>query len=267
MTQDRVPGRLASYLSVERCGRVLLFRCTDDFPFLELDLQSKEVFDRLFRSASDDESIGAIVLLGTASCFGAGVLDRFWQAVFERGKGGDAIGTPHGSSGMIDFRRGEAGIERLVTNVRECPKAVFMALQGEVLTPFWGASLACDQRIVADTTVFRSRALEFGMPAGGALAYLLPAYVGHGRAADLLFSGRDVTAAEALALGLVSQVVPAAALEESVMHAAERIAACPPQAVAATKELLGQQLEGLRAHFERETTLITRCMHAKQRHE
>jgi len=256
---------LAPYLSVEQTGRVLVLRCTDEFAFLELDLESKEAFDRLFVSVSDSDDIGAMVILGTPACFGSGVLDRFWQAVFDRDRADAAIATPHASTAMSDFRRGEAGIERLTTNIRECPRAVLMAAQGEVLTPFWGASLACDQRIVADTTVFRTRALEFGMPPGGAFAYLLPAYVGHGRAADLLFSGRDVSATEALDLGLVSQVVAPESLEACAVLAAERIAACPPQAVAATKELLGQRLDGLRAHFERETTLITRCMHAMQR--
>jgi 2-(1,2-epoxy-1,2-dihydrophenyl)acetyl-CoA isomerase len=256
---------LAPYLTVEQLDRVLLLRCKDDFAFLELDLESKEAFDRLFTRASDSEDIGAVVLLGTSRSFGSDVLDRFWLAVFGRHSAAGAISTPHAKTGMTDFRRGEAGIERLTTNIRECPKAVLMAAQGEVLTPFWGASLACDHRVVADTTVFRTRALKFGMPPGGALAYLLPAYIGHGRAADLLYSGRDVAAEEALGLGLVDHVVAPEALEATALDTAQRIAACPPEAVAATKELLGLSLRGLRAHFERETTLITRCMHAKQR--
>ena len=130
-----------------------------------------------------------------------------------------------------------------------------------MVTPFLGASLVCDFRVVADSTVFCNRAYQFGMPPGGALTYLLPAYIGFGRASELLLEGRDILADEALRLGIVNRVVPADQLEAAALEVATRIAANPAPAVAAVKTLLTQTLAGLTAHYELETSLINRCMH------
>lgn len=256
---------LAPYLTVEEADRVLLVRCTDEFPLLELDLDSKSVFQKLFEQASASAAVGALVILGTAKCFGAELMDRFWRLVLDQDRSAENIPTPHGQTGTTDFRRGEAGVQQLARNIRQCPKVVVMALQGEVVTPFLGASLVGDYRVVADTTVFRNRAYQFGMPPGGALAYLLPAYIGFGRASELLLEGRDISAAEALELGLVNRVVAADELEAAALEIARRAAAQPPQAIAAVKALLTQSLHALSEHYDLETSLITRCMYALER--
>lgn len=253
--------RLSPYLSVEQTGRVVVVRCTDDFALLELDLETKSQFQKLFDAVSGSAEIGAAAIVGTEQSFAGAVMDRFWRRVLEQDGADESIPTPHAGTAATDFRRGEAGIRELATNIRECSKVVVIALQGEVVTPFLGASLLCDYRVAADSTVFRYRAYEFGMPPGGALAYLLPAYIGFGRASELLLDGRDVGADEALALGMVSQVVPADGLEAAALDVARRAAAKPPQAVAAVKALLTQGLVGLSAHYDLETSFITRCMY------
>ena len=261
-------GSLSRYLSVDEADGVVVVRCTDEFALLELDLESKGELQRLFDAVAAAPEAGALVILGTPQSFGGAVMDRFWRRVLEQEGATDAIPTPHASTPATDFRRGEAGIRELATNVRACPMVVVMALQGEVVTPFMGASLMCDYRIAADTMVFRNRAFEFGMPPGGALACLLPAYVGFGKASELLLEGRDIAAAEALELGLVNRVVPAGRLEAAALEVAREAAAKPQQAVAAVKALLTQSLVGLSAHYDLETSLITRCMYglAGRRH-
>jgi len=250
---------LSSYLSLEQAGRVLVVRCTDDFALLELDLETKSSLEKLFDAVSVAPDIGAVVILGSERSFGPEVMDRFWHRVLEL----DAARTRgHSAVPMTDFRRGESGIRQLSTDVRRCPKAVVIALRGQVVTPFLGASLVCDLRVAAEGAVFLNRAFDFGMPPGGALTYLLPAYVGFGRASELLLEGRDIAAAEALELGIVNRVVPPDGLEEAAMEMAARIATWPPQAVAAVKQLLTQSLTGLSAHYELETSLITRCMYS-----
>ena len=251
---------LRPYLALEQAGRVLVVRCTDDFALLELDLESKADLERLFDAASQSPDVGAVVLLGTERSFGPDVMDRFWRRVLELD--GKSITTPHGPMPQTDFRRGEAGVRQLALDVRRCPKLVVIALRGEVVTPFLGASLACDLRVAAEGTTFLNRAYQFGMPPGGALTYLLPAYVGFGRASEILLEGRDLSAAEALGLGLVNRVVPPERLESAAIETAERAAAHRPQAIAAVKQLLTQSLLGLAAHYELETSLIVRCMAA-----
>ena len=206
-----------------------------------------------------------MVIVGSAESFGSRLMDRFWRRVLELEGGTESIPTPHADVAATDFRRGEAGVRQLAVHIRECSKVVVIALRGEVVTPFLGASLVCDYRVAADATVFRNRAYQFGMPPGGALTYLLPAYVGFGRASELLLDGRDIPADEALTLGIVNRIVPADQLEAAALELAQQAAAKPREAVAAVKRLLTQSLHALGEHYELETALIARCMHASPR--
>ena len=251
---------LSPYLSLERAGQVLVVRCREDFALLELDLESKRRLAELFDAVSGSREIGAMALVGSPTCFGPDLMDRFWRHVLELRGAASGISTPHAGVGETDFSRGETGIQQLAASIRGCPKFVVVALQGEVVTPFLGASLVCDHRVAAEGTVFLNRAYRFGMPPGGALTYLLPAYVGYATASRLLLEGLDVPVAQALELGIVDEVVPVEELEAAAVEVARRMAAKPWQAVAAVKQLLTQSLLGLTAHYELETALIHRCM-------
>jgi len=85
-------------------------------------------------------------------------------------------------------------------------------------------SLDCDLRIAADTAVFTTAFSRRGLIAEHGVSWMLPRLVGLQNALDLLLSGRKFTAAEALAMGLVAQVHPAAALADSVRAYARELA-------------------------------------------
>jgi len=253
-------GILEPYLSVQRVGEVAVLRFTDDIVFVALDLESKNALWRLLDAASASEDVGAVVLLGSATCFAPRQVKRFWRHVLHHDDPTAAPPTAHAARGDMDLHREGTGHQQFAAKVRACHKAVVAALQGEVCSPFLGDSLACDYRVVADDTVFRNLTRELGVPPGGALARLLPAYVGYGRASELLLGSRDITAAEALELGLVNAVVPAANLEAAALDAARRFAAMPAHALAAIKRLLSDSLHGLDEHFQLENQLIDSCL-------
>ena len=251
---------LAPYFSVARAGGVVVLRLTDDAIYVALDLESKRALWRLFDAASASDAVRALVLVGTASCFGAAQVDRFWRHVLHHGAPGADLPTPHASRGEMDVHREGTGHQQFAAKVRGCRKAVVVGFQGEVCTPFLGNGLVCDYRVAAEGTVFRNRCRELGMPPGGALARLLALYVGFGTASELLLEGRDIPADEALALGLVNRVVPPAELEAAALGAARRMADMSPQAFAATKQLLTDCLGGLDDHFRLESQLTDACL-------
>ena len=83
--------------------------------------------------------------------------------------------------------------------------------------------------------------------------FMLPRLVGLGKAMELCCTGQKVDAAEALRLGLVNQVVPAAELNDAVKKLAARLASLPARAIALTKRLLNQSLQNdLDAQLEAE---------------
>jgi enoyl-CoA hydratase/carnithine racemase len=96
----------------------------------------------------------------------------------------------------------------------------------------------CDLRIAADSARFAESFVKIGIIPGDGGAWLLPRIVGWSKACEMALTGDAISAEDALACGLVSQVVPGSELMAASRRLAERIAVNPPQAVRATKRLL-----------------------------
>jgi enoyl-CoA hydratase len=99
-------------------------------------------------------------------------------------------------------------------------------------------ALGCDMRLAAEDALLSVNFVRVGLTPGMGGTWTLSRLVGPALAAELLFTGRTVAAAEAKALGLVSGVYPADRLFEAGMGLACQIAEAAPGAVKATKRLL-----------------------------
>jgi len=103
-----------------------------------------------------------------------------------------------------------------------------------------GNDVAClaDIRIASDAAVFGATFLKIGLVPGDGGSWLLPRIIGHARAAELFFTGDTIDAKTALEWGLVSRVVPAAALMDDARALAAKIARQPPGVLRMTKMLM-----------------------------
>jgi enoyl-CoA hydratase/carnithine racemase len=119
--------------------------------------------------------------------------------------------------------------------VRAVRKPTIAAIRGYCFGGGALLSLECDIRIGGDDARFKFHGASYGRAPGGAV---LPRIVGEAKAKELLFTGDEVGAAEALRIGLLNQMVPAADVVEFAVAMAERIAANSPQAVAALKRVI-----------------------------
>ena len=122
-----------------------------------------------------------------------------------------------------------------------------------------GVSLACrgDIAIAAESAWFRVGYTAVGLSPDGGGSWFLPRLVGRRAAADLVLSNRTVDADEALALGLVSRVVPDGAVHDEAEALARSLAAGPAAAFAATKRLLAAApTADLRDHLDQEAASI-----------
>jgi 2-(1,2-epoxy-1,2-dihydrophenyl)acetyl-CoA isomerase len=110
---------------------------------------------------------------------------------------------------------------------------------------------ACDLRIAADSAVFVPAFVNIGLVPDSGGTFFVTRLLGYARAFEWLCSGRRLTAAEAHAWGLVSEVVEAEGLAARAADLAAELAALPTQAIGMTKRLLdrasgsslGEQLE------------------------
>jgi 2-(1,2-epoxy-1,2-dihydrophenyl)acetyl-CoA isomerase len=141
----------------------------------------------------------------------------------------------------------QRGWQRLVTSVLDCDKPVIGAINGTAAGGGMHLALACDLVVAAESTRFISVFVRRGIAPDAAGAYLLARLVGIQKAKEIAFLGDDIGAADALAMGLVSRVVPDDGLSAAVDELAGRLAQAPTQAIAASKRLINRALDVDRA--------------------
>jgi len=126
----------------------------------------------------------------------------------------------------------------------DCDKPVIAAVNGSAVG--WGMELAlyADIRIASERAVFAELFIKRGLICDVGGLWKLPAIVGPAKAAELLYTGDPIDAAEAARIGLVSKVTPHAELMPSALGLAGRIAANPPLALKAMKAGLRRTTPG-----------------------
>jgi enoyl-CoA hydratase len=129
-------------------------------------------------------------------------------------------------------------------------------------------ALACDWIVAADRAAFGQPEVNLGVSAGFGGTQRLPRKIGSARAMELLVTGRQVKADEALAIGLVNQVVPAAEIMRKGLEIARLIASKGPLAVRYTKEAVvrGADMD-LTEALALESSLFGRCCSTQDQKE
>jgi enoyl-CoA hydratase len=124
----------------------------------------------------------------------------------------------------------------LMDAVDDFPTPVIAAINGYALGGGFELALACDIRVAAENAAFAFPEVSIGiMPGYGGIKRSV-SLLGAGRAKELLYTAKRISAQEALALGIVNSVYPAAELLSEVMKIAEKIAANAPIGVQYTKK-------------------------------
>lgn len=117
---------------------------------------------------------------------------------------------------------------------------VVAAINGYALGGGCELALACDIRIAAESAIFGQPETKLGIIPGFSGTQRLAKLVGPGIAKELIFTGKTITAAEALRIGLVNHVVPTDELTNEVYKLASQIATNAPKAIAASKQCINQ---------------------------
>ena len=131
----------------------------------------------------------------------------------------------------------------IIKAIHSMEKPVIAAINGVAAGAGCSLALACDLRIASTDASFIEVFVNVGLIPDSGSTWTLPRLIGLGRAMELCCTGRKVDAEEALAIGMVNQVVPSDELDDAVQSMASRIASLPAKAISLTKRLLNQSYE------------------------
>ena len=175
-----------------------------------------------------DTAIRAVVLTGAGAAFCAG---GDIKAMLARLDNPDL-------EAVDDRYHYKHGIHRIPVSLFNLEVPVIAAVNGPAIGAGLDLACMCDIRIASDNARFAESFVKLGIIPGDGGAFLLQRIIGISKAAELTFTGRTIEAAEALACGLVSEVVPAASLLDRAHSLAAEIASNPGQALRMAKRLL-----------------------------
>lgn len=164
-----------------------------------------------------------------------------WVAVLT-GAGDKAFSAGNDLKATAQGVKGEApasGFAGLANRLNR-EKPIIGAVNGFAMGGGMETAISCDILIAADTAIFALPEVKVGFFAGAGGVQKLSRQIGRKAAVEMMLSGRKVTAQEAMELGIVNQVVPAADLQEAAMNKAREIASNSPSSVKSTMRILAQ---------------------------
>jgi 2-(1,2-epoxy-1,2-dihydrophenyl)acetyl-CoA isomerase len=179
------------------------------------------------KKAERDAAVRCIVFSGAGRAFSSGEDLKARQA--EGGGGG------FGSTLRERYNP-------IVLKIRNVDKPVLASVNGVAAGAGCSLALACDMRIAADNARFIEVFVRVGLVPDSGSSFFLPRLVGLGKALEMAFLGDEVGAEDALRLGLVNRVVPAAELEERTRELALRLAKGPTKAIGLAKRTMNRAL-------------------------
>ena len=218
--------------SVQRVSHVSLQRRDDGVALVRLDRPkanalSIELLSELEEVARElhRDPPGAVVVWGGERIFAAGAdISEF--------------------AGPDEARRVGGHFRAALDALAALPRATIAAVNGYALGGGCELTLACDFRVAADNAHFGQPEILLGIIPGGGGTQRLPRLIGTSRAKDLVLSGRQVGAEEALRIGLVDRVVPAAEVIDTALAWAGEFSRGPVLAQAFAKQAIDDGLAG-----------------------
>lgn len=204
-----------SLILVEKVDRIAWVTLNRPEKLNALNNQVLEALEKTFAELEQDPDTGVVVLTGAG------------EKAFVAGADIAELKALDSAAARVQALRGQAVYQR----IESMPKPVIAAVNGFALGGGCELALACHVRVASENARFGLPEVSLGIIPGYGGTQRLPRLVGKGVALDMILSGDFVSAADALRMGLVSRVAPAADLKATVEKMAKTILSRGPLAL------------------------------------
>ncbi len=233
------------FFSTQVVEDIAVAKFKENLLFYATDLGAKEELLAYMDLVSETDPIKVLAIFSSPRKTGCKEYFELYRQASEGKLGPNAITRMH------------YAVDQFIIRIVDMNKIVVHATSGKVISIFLNVSLACDYRIAADNTVFQNPCLELGLAPNGGGAFFLAKILGSSKAFELMLSDKEITAQEALRLGLVNKVVPFEDLEAAAMKKAREFAQKPSSALTGVKRLLNYSMKDLAGYLEFENQVLS----------
>jgi enoyl-CoA hydratase/carnithine racemase len=234
--------------TLSKSGDMAILRLGKDFLFESIDLSIANRLFEVIELISQSNEIKVLAILNCPGKIGCeAYIDFCRQAInseFDRK-------SIHRMCNIFD---------RLILEIANLNKLVIHADCGEIIPLFLNISLACDYRIVSTHTTFQKPYFELGMlPTGGGVFFLCN-LLGYRKTRQLLMSEKEISAPEALEIGIVDQVVPDNKLAETAIQTAQAWTRRSTRSLLGIKKLLNYTMKDLTDYLSFESVELLKTI-------
>ena len=215
-----------------------------DFLLRTENLNERDQVLEYLENVSTSNSIKLLIVAGAPDAKGKDEFFEFFKNFYDRGMDIALIYR------MFNF------VDQLVLKLAELEKFTIYINSGNVLATFLNIGLVCDYRILTDSAVIQNPGIEMGLAAKGGGGYFLPLLVGQEQAWNVMLSEKDITAFEAIGMGLIHEIAPSEHLAEIAFCRAEQYAQKPASALSIVKQLMHFSIRDFTQYLEYEDKLL-----------
>jgi enoyl-CoA hydratase/carnithine racemase len=233
---------------------IIKVKCNAFYSLTDLDVSRKIL--QWFDVLTEEDNIKAVLLLNEKGCYGNTAYEVFLTSI----TGKDYSVEEHDKlspqeRSQIRIREVNVLNSFIMASVNY-RRFVVSGLNGTIVTPFFGASLASNFRFISENSVFSLNHAKFGLHAGGALPFFLPKYIGIGKASEYVFNGGEITAKEALEMGLVHKILSEENFDEQCISETKILCKYDRKYIRWTNDLLTPYKNELSDYLHKEEKFI-----------
>jgi enoyl-CoA hydratase/carnithine racemase len=233
---------------------IVKIKCNAFYSLVDIET-SRQVLN-WFDLVSEQEDINVILFLNEKGCLGNTAYEVFVTELtgkeFSK-EPGDLLSE----NDLMQVRSKEINILnsfiRAIVNYR---KLTVFGLNGTIVTPFFGTSLASNFRFASEDLVISLAHVKYGIHASGALPFFLPKYIGIGKATEYVFEGGKISAKEAVQMGLINKIILSQNFDEDCIKYSKILASNGGTYIRWTKHLLIRDREELINYLHEEEKYV-----------
>jgi len=221
---------------------------------LVTDINESNLLIDFIKETEGNPEVKALFIINEEGYYGEKQYDDFITSILGHQEDCDDISPPKFEHKDIRFREINI-LNKIIKVLSEYRKLCFSGIDGDIVTPFIGASLSMDIRYATEGTRFIMAHNKYGLHPSGALPFFLSQYIHHSRALDIQFRD-EFDVEEAHQLGLVNKIFPKDNFKKRCLHEIEHFIRCENSTISVTKRLTNYTRKALAEYFLYEASLL-----------